>query len=304
MSPIVGRPFIDATTGLPAVEDVSFPGIEGTVTVDVDSRFQSAGIGFRRNLCCVAGCATDCGDCVSCGTPVGCGTCASCEGGSRAVPDLPAARHQAGQMVLRRHAARRRAVRLPLGRAAAKACTSTRICSPTTIRRSSSTTCSTRSNEFFGGEIGFLVDWQKRRWSLEMLSKLAIGSTRQHVNIHGQTLRDDQLFDGIGLLAQPSNSGTFDRDEFSVIPQLGLNAGYLLTERLRFTVGYTLLYWSRVARPGDQIDLRVNPDWLDLATDPASQPDPSTIQPQSPEFVFRDTDIWAHGFNAGLDYSW
>jgi hypothetical protein len=161
------------------------------------------------------------------------------------------------------------------------------------------------NNRFIGGEIGFLVDWQRRRWSVELLSKLAIGSTRQRVNIFGQTLRDgDQLFPDHGLLAQPSNVGTYERDEFSVIPELGLTGGYQLTERLRVTLGYTLLYWSRVARPGDQIDLRVNPDFLDLPTDPSLLPDPDTIQPQSPEFVFRDTDIWAHGFNAGVDYRW
>ena len=59
-----------------------------------------------------------------------------------------------------------------------------------------------------------------------------------------------------------------------------------------------------MVRPGDQIDLRVNPDWLDLPADPSLLPDPDTIQPQSPEFVFRDTDIWAHGLNAGIDYRW
>jgi hypothetical protein len=160
-------------------------------------------------------------------------------------------------------------------------------------------------NEFFGGEIGFLVDWQQQRWSVEFLSRLAIGNTRQRVAISGQTLRDgNQLFPDHGLLAQPSNVGAYERDEFSVIPEVGLTAGYMLTERLRFTFGYTLLYWSRVARPGDQIDLRVNPDFLDLPADPSLLPNPDSIQPQSPEFVFRDTDIWAHGFNAGLDYRW
>jgi len=53
--PFIGRPFIDATTGLNAVEDVSFPGIQGNVTVDADSEFQSGGIWFRRSLCTTAG---------------------------------------------------------------------------------------------------------------------------------------------------------------------------------------------------------------------------------------------------------
>lgn len=306
ISPIVGRPFIDATTGLPAVEDVSFPGIAGTVSVDIDSRFQSAGIAFRRNLCCVAGCSTGCGDAVGCGSTVGCGSCASCngyEGGKGACPVCPLLATKLGRWF----SGGTRHVDVLYGVRWAELKEGLRI-NEDLIADDDTTflidDVFNTQNQFIGGEIGFAVDWQKRRWSLEMLSKLAIGNTRQQVNIHGQTLRDDQLYDGIGLLAQPSNSGTFSRDEFSVLPQIGLTAGYMLTERLRFTVGYTLLYWSRVARPGDQIDLRVNPEWLDLAATPGQQPDPSTIQPQSPEFVFRDADIWAQGVNAGLDYRW
>ncbi|HYO25370.1 MAG TPA: BBP7 family outer membrane beta-barrel protein [Lacipirellulaceae bacterium] len=302
VTPIVGRPFIDATTGLPAVEDVSFPGIAGTVTVNINSEFQSAGVRFRRNLCCVAGCSTDCGDCVSCGAGVsGCDSCAG--GASPACPMCPALSGAFGKFIRggTRH------VDVLYGFRYAQLDEGLRI-NEDLIADDDTTfvidDVFNTSNEFFGGEIGFLVDWQRRRWSMEFLSKLAIGSTRQRVSISGQTLRDDQLFPNIGLLAQPSNVGTYERDEFSVIPEIGLTGGYQLTERLRFTLGYTLLYWSRVARPGDQIDLRVNPEFLDLPADPSLLPDPATIQPQSPEFVFRDTDIWAHGLSAGVDYSW
>jgi hypothetical protein len=162
------------------------------------------------------------------------------------------------------------------------------------------------TNEFFGGEIGFLVDWQKQRWSVDFLSKLAIGSNRQRVAISAQTIQDGILFPDIGLLGQPSNVGVYEQNEFSVIPEIGLTGGYQLTERLRLTLGYTLLYFSNVVRPGDQIDLHVNPEFLDLVDgDPSdTAADAALIQPQSPEFVFRRTDIWAHGFNAGLDYRW
>ena len=42
------------------------------------------------------------------------------------------------------------------------------------------------------------------------------------------------------------------------MPEIGFTLGYDLTSRLKATVGYTLLYWSNVARPGDQIDLNVD----------------------------------------------
>ena len=101
-----------------------------------------------------------------------------------------------------------------------------------------------------------------------------------------------------GLLAQSTNIGEYERDEFSVIPEIGFTGGYMLTERVKLTAGYTFLYWSRVVRPGDQIDLEVNPELI---------PSDTVVGdglPAHPQFVFRDTDIWAHGLNVGLEYAW
>jgi hypothetical protein len=158
------------------------------------------------------------------------------------------------------------------------------------------------SNDFFGGELGFSVDWARQRWSLELLSRIAIGNTNQKVTISGDntaTAPDDTVETKQGgLLTQDSNIGRYERDEFSVIPQVGLTGGYLITDQLKFTVGYSLLYWSRVVRPGDQIDLEVNPGKIDF--DPLA----GDLDPARPRFEFRDTDIWAHGLNVGLDYHW
>ncbi len=107
--PIVGRPFVDDTTGLDDFEQVSFPGLEGAVTVDSDSQFQSAALHIRRNLCCVPGCQTCCGDAVTCGSGVGCGSC--CGGGC----PCPLLGGVVRQILARRDAARRSAVRRPLG---------------------------------------------------------------------------------------------------------------------------------------------------------------------------------------------
>jgi hypothetical protein len=301
LPPYVGRPYIDATTGMPAVEDVVFVDINGTVTVDIESSFSSAGVRFRRNLCCVAGCTTGCGSGVTCGSPVG--GCDSCGGANPSCPMCPVAASALGRWF----GGGTRHVDVLYGVRWTQLDESLRVHEDLVADDETTFLIDDvfeTDNEFFGGEIGFLVDWQKRRWSLEMLSKLAIGSTNQRVRISGQTIRDGQTFPNIGLLAQPSNVGVYERDEFSVIPEIGVTAGYQITERLRLTAGYTLLYWSQVVRPGDQIDLRVNPQWLNLPTDPEDLPDPNTIQPQSPEFVFRQTDIWAHGLSAGIDYRW
>jgi hypothetical protein len=294
----VGRPYIDATTGLPAVEDVALVDvITGTVTVNIDSRFQSAGLRFRRNLCCVAGNDVACGDCVSCGSGAGMGGCASCQGVGAACPVCPLVASKLGRFINggTRHVDILYGVRWAELKEGLGIAEDLVAADETTFLINEAFNA---SNQFFGGEIGFAVDWQRRRWSLEFLSKLAIGSTRQRVSISGQTIRDGELFANRSLLANDGNIGDYQRDQFSVIPEIGFTAGYALTERLRLVAGYTLLYWTRVARPGDQIDLRVNPAWLDLPSDP------STVNPANPEFVFRDSDIWAQGFSIGADYRW
>ena len=91
--------------------------------------------------------------------------------------------------------------------------------------------------------------------------------------------------------------GTYSRSVFSTIPQIGITAGYRITPRLSATAGYTLFYWNRVARPGDQIDLTVNPDLVPPEADPFTGP-------LRPQFAFVDSDFWAHGLSAGLDFRW
>ena len=68
-----------------------------------------------------------------------------------------------------------------------------------------------------------------------------------------------------------------------------------LTPRMRFIVGYSFLYWSHVVRPGDQIDLNVNPNLI---------PPTNNIGPRSPSFALHDSNLWLQGLNLGLDYRW
>jgi hypothetical protein len=154
-------------------------------------------------------------------------------------------------------------------------------------------------NEFNGAEVGFVLDARKARWTAELMGRIAIGGNRQTVRINGQTIitgseGDDGTYEG-GLLALPTNIGTYNRSTFAVIPQLNANIGYNLTCRLRVIVGYTLVYWSSVVRAGDQIDLDVNETFIPRAFD---EPE----GPPRPAFAWQNTDFWAHGLNVGLDY--
>ena len=105
-------------------------------------------------------------------------------------------------------------------------------------------------------------------------------------------IRDESLG---GLLALASNVGRYERDHFAMIPELGITLGYDVTCNVRATFGYTFLYWSKVARPGDQIDLDVN------ITQFGNNGNNLVGEPR-PEFNWVTTDFWAQGLRVGLDY--
>ena len=152
-------------------------------------------------------------------------------------------------------------------------------------------------NEFQGGEVGFASDWHCHRWDLGFLLKVGMGDTNSHVSINGSTTAAQPTQAPVtsagGFLAQGSNSGQFLRNQFTMVPELGLNLGFDLTPRLRLMCGYSLIYWSAVARAGDQIDLNLTP--------PQFPPQTATGL-RVPEFRFAMTDYWAQGLNLGLDF--
>ncbi|MEO8498434.1 MAG: BBP7 family outer membrane beta-barrel protein [Planctomycetota bacterium] len=156
-------------------------------------------------------------------------------------------------------------------------------------------------NVFNGAEVGVVYERWWCKWAVEGVMKVALGNTHSEALIDGSTTvsvpvpggPNDVLVTPAGLLAQQSNIGSRERDEFAVIPELGLNVGYDVTPNLRATVGYTFIYWSRVARPGDQIDTKLNLSQL--------PPGPLVGIP-SPEARWVITDMWVQGISAGIDF--
>ena len=154
-------------------------------------------------------------------------------------------------------------------------------------------------DQFNGGEVGLLWTMHRNRWSLEVTPRLAFGTTHETVSINGSTVTTDSTGASTvsqgGLLALPTNIGNYSKNELAVVPQIGLTLGYQLTPRLQATFGYSFLYWSRVARAGDQIDFNV---------DDRNIPPPVTGGGPDPKFTFNQTSFWAQGLNFGLNYHW
>jgi hypothetical protein len=155
----------------------------------------------------------------------------------------------------------------------------------------------TTHNRFYGSQIGGAATWCSGSLVAEVVGKIALGWTDETVNIHGSTINTIPDFGTstapISLLAQSSNSGHHTRSEFAVLPEFDIKIGYRVTDNLIATIGYTFLYISEVARPGNHIDLATNSVFPILPPSP-----PNTGHPA---FSFNGSDFWAQGLSVGVE---
>jgi hypothetical protein len=156
----------------------------------------------------------------------------------------------------------------------------------------------TRST-LYAGQLGARLSYQYGSWDTNLTGKVALGSNHEEVAINGFTGLTPAggattVLSG-GLLALPSNIGSYSRDVFAVVPEVGLSLGYWLTNTIHIGAGYSFLYWSNVVRAGDQIDRVVNPLQV-----PALQGAASSAT--RPAFTFNGTDFWAHGLTCSLEF--
>src|SRR5262249_27503834 len=117
-------------------------------------------------------------------------------------------------------------------------------------------------NEFFGAQVGLRGEWTWGRLLADATVKVGIGATKQWINNTGNTEltgpagRIDTF--QAGLYAGVDNRGLHSLDEFTFITEVGCRVGYQLTAALSAYVGYTLLYWDGIARPGAQMNPVIN----------------------------------------------
>jgi hypothetical protein len=155
-------------------------------------------------------------------------------------------------------------------------------------------------NQFYGGQMGFRGDYCFGKFQVTFTGKVALGDTHEVVNIFGVSTLATGSGPGVtvagGQFAGPSNIGRSTTDHFSVVPETEISVGYHVTDHLRAFIGYDFLYWSRVVRPGNQVDLivdtRANP------VDPGFTGDRVGF----PRSLFNRSDFWAQGINFGLEY--
>ena len=156
------------------------------------------------------------------------------------------------------------------------------------------------SNQFFGPQIGARVSWEYRWLSLEGFAKLGLGVTEQQTTIDGSTTMvspaGNQTTAG-GILALPSNIGNHNRAVLGVVPEFGLTIGVDVTQHVRLNLGYSMLLWNHVVRPGNQYDHNVNPTQV-----PGSPTFGPSTGPTAPTYRFNDELFWSNTFNVGIEF--
>ncbi len=269
-NPILARPFFNLETNAQASELVAYRGlVEGSISASVSDYFQSAGATLSWNLCTCDSCCESCDPCGDdCGPPL-----------------LFCCRTD-----------------LLLGLRYYNLSDSVIVGEDLRVTEEGpleNTTFVIRDNfraenHFYGSEVGLRTRLYRGRWSMEILTKIALGNTHRTVTIDGTTAitapnEPTRTYDA-GILAGYSNSGKYESDHFTMIPQLGLELGYQVNCNLRAYVGYNILYWCGVARAADQIDLNL---------DPRNFPPSTGGGLPFPQFPGDSSSFWAHGVNVG-----
>ncbi len=258
-APFLARPFVNALTGLQDIEAVATPnGLVGTFTALNTFFLYGAEANLRRNLCC--GCNWFIDGFVG-WRLLGLNESLSIRENltvvSSANPNLPAG----SQFVV-----------------------SDRFGT---------------SNLFNGGQIGAIGEYRLGRWFANLRESVGVGGTMQYANIAGSTFSAGPGIPATtaagGLLAQSSNIGGHTGGAVSFIEETTLSIGYQFTNHIRGFIGYNFLYWTNVARPGNQINPVVNPNLIPPAVGGG---------PPQPAFQFHNSNFWVQGVNFGVDIRW
>lgn len=254
---ILARPFFDVSQGTQSAQLLSFPGVaNGTIGIQTESELRSYLINARIGLC-----------------PQGhCRQCLQTD--------------KTDWIIGYRN------IRLRDSFAAQETLTSQLAGSPGSIVISDRFQT---TNQFDGLQLGVVHRMMLNRAYLESSLRVAIGKNEQTLRVGGTTTIDDNgsvsNFDS-GFLAQRTNSGLHRRDEFMMVPELGIRLGVQLTSRLHATIGYSALYLPNVIRATEQIDTDINPGLFPVENNPL-------VGGLRPRVLFTQTDYLAHGLHFG-----
>ena len=141
-------------------------------------------------------------------------------------------------------------------------------------------------NEFHGGQVGLMAEFQDGPFSWRALGKLSLGNMRQEGTLSGQTTYNGGSAQPVGNYVQATNSGSYGRSQFAYIPEANIEMLYALNCNLDLKLGTTFVYFSDVMTGGTMINNQISPD--------GSNP--------NPQFNFVSQEYWILGMTFGVDY--
>lgn len=226
-TPILARPFLDATTNLQNSQLIAFPGLlSGSVTANETSRLYGAGALYRQEIG---------------SSPASwSGTRFSALAGYRFL-------HASDRLDISGVSAVAPGGQLPPG---------------TTFAANDS--FHSQSN-FYGLDLGVIGEFSSGSWMLEWRAKVALGANFNDAQIKGSsavTVGGVTTTSPGGLLALSSNIGNYSQTRFAAVPDFAIKGGYQFAPTWRVVASYEVLYWTGVQRAGGLIDTTVNPNLL------------------------------------------
>jgi hypothetical protein len=159
-------------------------------------------------------------------------------------------------------------------------------------------------NQFLGGQVGVRGNMFFDKLVISGELKLAVGNVNEQITIQGsqtRTLPSGQvLVASRALLALPSNIGRHNRNQFAEVPEMGVKFAFPINNYLTIAAAFNTMYWSRIARPADQIDRVI--DTSQIPSFPSAGAAPGLLG--RPTVPFTQSDYWLFGAMLTAEFTW
>jgi Putative beta barrel porin-7 (BBP7) len=153
----------------------------------------------------------------------------------------------------------------------------------------------TTHNHFYGVSVGFAFDGPHAGpVFLEGWAKISAGAMDQIVEVTGNTF-SGPIVTSSGALTSPLSVGRHTRTRMEFVPETNIKLGYRFTPNIRAFVGYDLLFFTSVVRPGAQITTATTTATANIFGQT------TTVHTVEPTFGFNGQELLIHGLNFGVE---
>ena len=153
--------------------------------------------------------------------------------------------------------------------------------------------------EFHGAHMGLRGEVRRDMFTVTAFGKGGAGVNIQTLRVNGTTQVPGTGVAAGGVRALPTNIGRDTNTDFSLTGETGLELGFQVTKNVSLRVGYNLLWWSDVLRPGSVISPQVTLSQVPI--DPTFNAGAAATRPVT---AFRSSDFLAHGLVVGVLVDW